>query len=226
MTVELTPEAWAQVRHEYEHTDKPVDDICADHGISPGTLRDRMRRWNWTRRRPPIAAEGPPPLPAIEPALPFVPAPPIGIVPPEPAAVPREGTAGLPAPHAAPSDEVPGDSAVIVPRLQVSVARVLPAIEAIVAKLAAGPMPPREMERAVRTLSSLTRTLRELNELLSQHQQRDASARICDCDMPEDIDEFRNELARRIEAFVASRTAEDDVESGARPPPGFVPYGG
>jgi transposase-like protein len=39
----LTPETWAQVRDEYEHTEKPVDDICLDHGISPSTLRVRRR---------------------------------------------------------------------------------------------------------------------------------------------------------------------------------------
>ncbi|MGB9369458.1 MAG: hypothetical protein WCE79_25960, partial [Xanthobacteraceae bacterium] len=92
-----------------------------------------------------------------------------------------------------------------------AVARVLPAIEAIVARLAAEPMPPREMERSVRTLTSLTRTLRELNELLSQHQPRAA----CHDDMPEDADAIRNELARRIEAFVASRTGESS--DGAEP---------
>ena len=69
-----SPPKWAQVRYEYEHTDKPVGDICFDHGISPGTLRDRMRRWGWTRRRQPIPAEGPPPMPWIEPAAPLVPA--------------------------------------------------------------------------------------------------------------------------------------------------------
>jgi hypothetical protein len=34
--------------------------------------------------------------------------------------------------------------------------------------------------------------------------------------MPEDIDAFRDELARRIEAFVASRADEDDA--AAQPP--------
>ena len=60
MAPELTREAWAQIRYDYEHTDRPVEDICAEHGISSGTLRDRMRRWNWTRRRAPIPREGPP----------------------------------------------------------------------------------------------------------------------------------------------------------------------
>ena len=63
-------------------------------------------------------------------------------------------------------------------------------------------MHPREMERAARALSSLTRTLRELNGLLSEHQ-----ARIEDDGMPEDMDAFREHLARKIDALVASRQA-------------------
>jgi len=49
-----------------------------------------------------------------------------------------------------------------------------------------------------------------LNELLSQHQPRATY----DNDMPEDADAIRNELARRIEAFLASRV---DEESGMQP---------
>jgi hypothetical protein len=49
------------------------------------------------------------------------------------------------------------------------------------------------------------RTLRELNALLSQHPLRAAGDYD---DMPEDIDAFRLELARRIRAFVASRSGE------------------
>jgi hypothetical protein len=55
-----TPDAWAQIRYDYEHTDRPIEDICAEHGISSGTLRDRTRRWQWRRRRPPIPRDGPP----------------------------------------------------------------------------------------------------------------------------------------------------------------------
>jgi len=196
MTVELTPEEWAQVRYEYEHTDKPVEDICADHRISSGTLRDRMRRWHWTRRRPPIAAEGPP---ATEPSEQVTLAP--ALTP-----------AGMPAPSAA-SEQAPAEPAEIVPRLKGAVARVLPAIDATLGKLAAGPMHPREMERAVRTLTALTRTLRELNELLDQHQPSGGRICDCDCDTPEDIDAFRIDLARRIEAFVASQPDDECVKA-------------
>ena len=41
---DLSPEAWAQIRDAYEHTERPVADICAAHGISSSTLRDRVHR--------------------------------------------------------------------------------------------------------------------------------------------------------------------------------------
>jgi transposase-like protein len=209
MLPDPSPETWIQIRYEYEHTDKPVDDICLDHGVSPSTLRERMRRWRWTRRRQPISAEGPPPMPMpiarAAPLAPFV-APAGASAPLQAAVVASESATEVPAPLTAISGEVPPDPALIVTRLQGAVARVLPAIEATVEKLAAGPMSPREMERAARTLTSLTRTLRELNGLLSQHQARPACD--CDCDMPEDIDAFRIDLARRIDAFVASETGD------------------
>jgi hypothetical protein len=64
MPPEPTSQDWMQIRYDYEHTERPIAAICAEHGISSGTLRDRMRRWGWTRRRPPIPREGPPPLPS------------------------------------------------------------------------------------------------------------------------------------------------------------------
>jgi hypothetical protein len=94
-----------------------------------------------------------------------------------------------------------GEPALIAPRLQTAVARVLPAIEATVARLSAQPTHPREMERAARALASLTRTLRELNTLLSQ-----CPMPVAEDNEPEDADEFRRKLAYRIEAFVRSRT--------------------
>ena len=88
----------------------------------------------------------------------------------------------------------------------------LPAIEAIIARLAAGPQHPREMEQAGRALGALMRTLRELNALLSQHNAQAANAYD---DMPEDMDAFRENLARRIDAFVEARGHEFDNEDDA-----------
>jgi hypothetical protein len=222
MGPDLSSEAWAQIRYDYEHTERPIEAICAQHGISSGTLRDRMRRWGWTRRRPPIPRQGPPPLPAPQiavaaPPLPAVPA--AGTAAPPPAATPQSETgietrapcvAAVLQPAAGEAAGAP-DNGAIVPRLESAVARVLPAIEATLAKLAVGPTPTRDMEQAARALSSLTRTLRELNGLLAQRQPPaagDDDDDHGDDDMPEDIDAFRLELARRIDAFVAARTGK------------------
>jgi hypothetical protein len=194
-----TSEAWAQMRHDYEHTDRPVDEICDEHGISAGTLRDRMRRWHWTRRRPLVPREGPPraPEPPID-AAPLVPAvPQIEITPSLPAAPQSGMAANAAAPHAAPGDDSIGPEA-IGARLQATAARVLPAIEATVARLAAQPVSVREMERTARALAALTRTLHELNALQSRYPAPPANDR-----GPEDNDEFLLDLARRIDHFAA-----------------------
>jgi hypothetical protein len=204
MAPDLSNEAWMHIRYDYERTDRPIEDICAEHGISSGTLRDRMRRWNWTRRRAPIPPQGPPPAPATQ----REPVPP-------PMAAPENcpDAPCMPAspPLAAGGDAGAPDDGAVVPRLQGAVARVLPAIEAAVARLAAAPAHPHEMERAARSLAALTRSLRELNGLLDRHQPVPYD------DLPEDMDAFRHALARRMEAFVASRTGKAAGDAGPQP---------
>lgn len=232
-----TPEAWAQIRYAYEHTDATIDQICAEHRISSGTLRDRMRRWRWTRRRSPIPLEGPPPV--LQPVIPgrgpqaanpesITPAAAYGFrarrpgepnmcvdaltaasrndednnAPPTPPAF-AHAWAGDP-PHRCAGGGLEQiaegeDPATIVPRLQSAVARLLPAIEATIARLAAGPQQPRDMEQAGRALSSLTRTLRELNGLLAQHQ---AAVVAPGDEIPTDMIAFRMELARRLNTII------------------------
>jgi hypothetical protein len=197
MPPELTDKPWAQIRYDYDHTDTPIDDICIEHGISPGTLRDRMRRWRWSRRRPPIPREGPPALPA----------------PPNNTEAPADASAPVAVGGNAPG--APDDSD-LVPRLQSASARVIPAIETILARLGSAPMLPQEMERAGRALSSLTRTLRELSGLLAQHQTA-AGAAAGNDEVPTDIDEFRYALARRMDAFVEARLGKTE-KSGESPP--------
>jgi hypothetical protein len=232
MAPALPPEAWAQIRHDYEHTERPVAAICAEYRISTGTLRDRMHRWNWTRRRPPIAREAP--LATAMPGDPFA------LPPLEKGRSPAEGgRVGIEGPNLAGVDPLPipplfegreepvaplvTDPASIVPRLQSAVARVLPAIEATLARLAGGPQRPREMEQAARALNTMMRTLRELNALLREQQAR-AAREGEDDDLPEgmDIDMLREALAQRIEAFMEARGDED---FSADEPPTAAPAG-
>ena len=225
MTVELTGEAWAQIRHDYEHTDRPVEEICAEHGISSGTLRNRMRRWRWTRRHPPIPFEGPPPAPAPQIDLAAPPPPAAGkpdIEAPSLAASPPGETAALaplPSPHLADYNDADAprqdDDNAIVLRLQSAVARVLPAIEATVAMLAAGPQHLRELERSARLLAALTRTLRELNSLLSQRQAAAAAGAAHDY-KPRNMEELRRELERKIMAAIESENDRVDDAAAAR----------
>ena len=190
-----TPEVWAQIRHEYENTRRSIEDICLAHGISSNTLRRRVKTWGWQMRQPPISDEGP--LARAE----------------------TDFAAGNaePLPHfTEPPDPQPASQ-----RLQGAAARVMRAIETTSARLTK-PVHLRETEMAARALGSLTRTLRELNELLRQHPAKAPD----DDPPPENMDDFRNELARRIRAFVASRetkptetyeTARNELAAEAEP---------
>jgi hypothetical protein len=201
MPPDLSAEAWAQIRHDYEPTDRPVDDICAEHGISAGTLRDRMRRWGWTRRRGPIMGDGQPPVAA----------PRIDIAPPHIVAERAFDTATPPHGDIPPYGSAAPNDRAIVPRLQSAVTRVVSAIEATVATLGAGPAHPREMERTARVLAALTRTLSELNGLLRQHGA--AGGRAAAWGEPyKDVETLRRDLAKKLQAFAAAE--EDEADGG------------
>ncbi len=230
---EPTPEAWAQIRHAYEHTGKPLAHICAEHGVTIPTVRYRMKCWEWKRRKPLIPREGPPPVDMPSSADTFLHPPLEG----EGRRFERQrkpagwGEAGEFADHPTPlrladasrSDPPPQEPApgraqarpgwegeeAIVPRLQGAVAHVLQAIEATIARLAAEPHHAREMEQAGRALSSLTRTLRELSALLAQHK-----AATDDDEVPVDMDAFRKDLTRRLRGLVEE---EKQREREAKP---------
>lgn len=214
-----TPEAWAQIRYEYENTRRTVEDICLAYRISPNTLRRRVRQWRWTMRHPPIpdespAAVAPPDLSSAEDSN----AP--DLLPPglrlheemlrgdertESAtflsgngsneAAAEDSRESEPSPHiTAPRGDPAAADLPIGQRLQGAVARVLPAIETTLTRLANGPGRLREMELAARTLGALIRTLRELNGLLAQYRPSEPG---------EDTEELRRSLARQLEAVIA-----------------------
>jgi transposase-like protein len=171
-----TPEAWAQIRHEYENTRRSIEDICLAHGISANTLRRRVKAWGWTMRQPPVSDQGPPMRAETD----FV------------------ADNAEPSPHIEQPDPQPASA-----RLHGAAARVMRAIETTSAQLTAKPNHLRETEMAARALGSLTRTLRELNELLEQHP-----VKADDDPVPEDMNEFRRELARRLEDVIAKHEAQ------------------
>lgn len=95
-------------------------------------------------------------------------------------------------------------------RLEQAVVRELARVEQ--RHRAGGNMRPSESERVARTLSTLTQTLFKVRELRACDAE--GGARDEPDDMPADIDRFRDALAHRIEAFVASRSGAEAMASG------------
>jgi hypothetical protein len=199
MGIERTPEELTVIRHKYEHTDQPVEEIARDHRMSSRTLHAWARRWNWTPRHAPLPAEGPPPTPP----------------PPSASAAPLLLPAqGLPlVPAQAAMNDAP-DSAPLAPQTDAAALPPMPAGDAMPAggaEPACDPDTPtaRRLQNAVAgVLAALTRTLREFNTLQGQYEEP-----VTD-DSPADIDEFRRALARKIDAFVAAQGGgvRDDAE--------------
>lgn len=243
----LTTEAWGQIRLAYEHSSQTVEDICADFGISPGTLRDRMRRWNWTRRSASVPVVGPPAAASLSLASPrHVETDGRGrplvrgevdaafasgeerpgrqnngaknafdaLSAPTPALPTQECGGGS---HSADDAAIPpAAEKTAIPSLHASVARVTATIDAITARLSAAAST-REIVEIGRALSALTRNLNELRALArdeaKDNDKDDDKAEDDDDPVPKDPDEFRFELARRIEAFVREGQAEDAAQA-------------
>jgi hypothetical protein len=91
--------------------------------------------------------------------------------------------------------------------------------ETVRAQLNAAPRKAADAARVARTLATLTQTLQMLRRLRGED---DTDTGYDDDDMPIDLDEFRRELARRIEAFVASQPdgerADGDPAALVAPP--------
>ena len=100
-----------------------------------------------------------------------------------------------------------------IDRLEAAVLDELATVETMRASLRAEPRRPIDAERTARTLSVLTETIAKLRRLRLAAQPQSGSADHDD-DIP-DIDAFRLDLARRIEAFVASQPDDECVEPPA-----------
>jgi hypothetical protein len=220
-------------RRRYENSDEPVRSIALDFDVDHSTMRRYIDRWGWTKRktRPPhtlspvmqlleearhVSADEkavrrkrrPAPAKAAPTASPPKAAEAPAAAPSEPSIAGVNSTADAP------------DQAPLVERLLRAVERELSIVEAQRAHQGAAPPPVGEAERTARTIESLIRSLREVRRLSGDDE---TPAGFDDDDMPRDIDEFRLELARRIDAFVASRA--DAAAGGSDQPADGDPAG-
>ncbi len=216
--ITFTPELLAHCRYRYECTDEPRAYIAADLGIHRNTLRGLALREGWKRYVPPARDL----LPAVRllaeaKKLEEI-APLFGRQPDEQAqpngenAAPRQPPAQENAEPAI-AKELAGLSHVpaLVERITRAVEEELDAVKTMRVKLQREPQTPQDAERTARALSTLTETLQKLQRLQCSAFQTGSN----DDDTPADIDEVRNELARRIDAFVASWTESENADGTA-----------
>ncbi|HEX5509804.1 MAG TPA: hypothetical protein VFX37_14990, partial [Pseudolabrys sp.] len=235
-----TPELLAEGRRRYEQTEDRVVDIAADFRCHGTTFQRLANRLGWVRHKAPprdlppaakleaeaealaaryAAASSPPSEGARSPAE-------TGGGQSNPSAGAQEPPS-LTLPFAERGGQWATQPATNLPPIQETVARLhadilneLASVEAMRKRLDTMPQSPIDAERTARTLANLMATLRQIAPLSpapAQDKDHDEND-----DFPTDIDELRNELARRINAFVASRTGEGNAggssgESAAEP---------
>jgi len=195
----IAPEVMAEAKRLYEQTMTPTHDIAAMMGISRSTFNNRVSDWDWVRR----GVNNP----AVN----------IARVVRGSAVASLTASAGAEAaqggsPGEAITAVAPTDRAALAARIQHVVEREMDAVERVLDKL--GPTSEAEAERSTRTLANVARTLREIVALMKPDEvtpPNDAD----DDPIPRDIDEFRHELARRINALVdAEREREREGAGG------------
>jgi hypothetical protein len=194
----FAPEQIEAARGLYQDPQTSLDAVAASLGITRRTLDARIVEWGW----PPRSA-----------------APPRGAgraCKKKPARVARRTEAARKQPEAAshpptgPSRRPAATPAALAARVQRVVERELDAIDRVLSVL--GATDSVEAERSARTLASLARALKEVMRLTAPEQTPEADED--DDGGPRDLEEFRRELARRLEALAAGAAAEAAGDGG------------
>ena len=193
---EIAPELLAEAKRLYEQTLAPVDDIAAMLGLSRTPFYRRVKEGGWRGRRAKVgtfefvrALSG-----AAVATLTSTPAP---------AEQPRAEVVATADPAS------PEQRLAMALRIQRVVEREMDAMERILAVIR--PADQIEAEQGARTLAGISRALREV-KALTEPDEVAPPDEADDDSIPLDIDEFREALARRIEAFVAAQRAADNGE--------------
>lgn len=183
--IDIAPELIAEGRRLYEQTQTPLRDIAAVMGIGQRTLENRIREFNWRRRR---VATRPIELPHAAGG----------------AAVAAMTDGDTPQTDVKPVS--PQRRAAIAERIQTIVEREMAAVERVLAVI--GPADQAEAEGSARALASIARTLREVAALnVPEEEVKDADDADAGSEIPRDMDEFRRELARRLHAIIEAQSA-------------------
>jgi hypothetical protein len=188
---EFAPELLAEARRLYEQTLAPVAEICGMLGVTKDPFYAIVRREGWRKRRARVAT--------------FEFARALGAAVAETRAQAEQPRT----PPAVASPLLPEQRLAIAERLMLGTEEALDAIKRVSAQI--NPNNPAEADVGARSLANISRALREI-AALTKTDEMTPSDETDDDAIPLDIDEFRNELARRIRSFVeAERRSEGEV---------------
>ena len=225
----FAPELVASVGHDYLYSDKTVAQVAFDHKICVRDIARLREREGWPKRNERI--HGVPPavqaLRETEALLAVSPLPPRsggegGARSAPGGGRPCEDESLPPTPDPSPplatlvggGESAPPPLPSALERIERLVLRELAAEEAAREQLGPLPRTSADAQRCAGTLATLTQTLHALARLRGGFLPDQGSSNDDD-DMPANIDDFRNELARRIDAFVASRTDGGDARGAS-----------
>lgn len=189
--LQFAPEMMAEARRLYEDTMTPAHEIAAMMGISTATLRNRLKEWSWRRRRHPTRA-----LDLVQAV--------------RGATVAAVTTPGVPDGTSVPMTQERRE--MLAARILDIVERQMDATERVLKTV--DPKDQGEGERSTRVLTSIGLMLRETAALLRPDET--VASDVADDDtVPADLDQFREALARRIEAFIDARRGGAAGSAGA-----------
>lgn len=216
-----TEKLLATLRNRYENTDQTILSIAAEFDIGSRNLQRLVTKHRWAKRSKRVRD-----VPRAQRLLEEAKALAADLPPPErersdcqrirPAwagPIPREET---PTPTLPLSGE---GSLSAIDRIEALVVKEIEAEETVRKLFRGKRRVATTSERNARTLATLTQTLHALQRLRAGSLPEQET--LTDDDTPHDIDEFRRDLARRIDAFVASRTDAGDADENS----GVTPVG-
>jgi len=213
--VQYTEDFIATARHGYENTDQPMRELARELGIGITTLSTLAENNGWAKRSQ--RKRGLPPAMQL-----LAEAQALAAKRSEPAPVDarQQAQEGL-GPRfredeRSESKPAAGDAVEPSPSLLDRMEQIL---EQLIAAEETAPANGIRSPQSARNLTTLIQAMRALKGMRGHASTDTGPIENDDDDMPRDIDEFRRDLARRIDAFVASRTdaADADRDSPSAP---------
>lgn len=202
-----TPEMLASLKRAYEDTDEPMRLVADRHAIGITTLQTMATRGGWAKRSQRMRDCPASALVFEESERPLAPSP-----PPAGQAIDAEDGSDDLAASSAPEASTENEPLLSpAARLEALIVKQIAAEEAH-ADLYALRRMRGGADRYARTLVILGQALAMVQKLRAEEQAAEEE----EYEEPRDIDEFREALAKRIEAFVASRQAQKAAQ--AEPP--------